>query len=464
MPEHLSKEMLRRYAERKLSPAALIEADDHLAVCAKCAEQLESVAGDKFALFAFNLTEIGCAPDDETRAPHLDFETQLMPYIEGALGAADKKLVETHLRKCPACEAETKDLQAFRAKLAVAASAAAPLRTKSKFPIFELFRQLNFAEIAFGAMFLTLFALGVFWLAGQSRESVKTAQKTSEIAAGRNQTVTPQTAPAPPSSAPENISEQALNPSSIVSDKTLSPHNATPQIAKSQSGSQAANEREVIAGKRSRNPVKDELSFELAGLSPDLRRDARRIIKTGNLSKPESLKEVTGNKIRFLAPEAAEKSFYLTTPVGTNVRSAAPEFEWQKLGGAESYTVTVFDADFNRVAKSRELTENRWTPVAELKRGETYYWQVTAIKNKSEITAPLAPLPEAKFRILSAAEEAELARAIRQAAGAPLARAVIYARAGLLDEAEAELSRQIQIGQKTAPARKLLQKVRSWRK
>src|SRR5262245_45885917 len=47
---------------------------------------------------------------------HLDFDSELVPYVDGQLDAEAKRFVEAHLANCATCRAEVDDLRGFVAK------------------------------------------------------------------------------------------------------------------------------------------------------------------------------------------------------------------------------------------------------------------------------------------------------------------------------------------------------------
>ena len=60
-------------------------------------------------------------------------------------------------------------------------------------------------------------------------------------------------------------------------------------------------------------------------------------------------------------------------------------------------------------------------------------------QNGTKFTVPAPPAPEARFRVLGEADEADIARARSQSGGSHLVLAILYARVGLLDSAQQEL-------------------------
>jgi hypothetical protein len=108
------------------------------------------------------------------------------------------------------------------------------------------------------------------------------------------------------------------------------------------------------------------------------------------------------------------------------------------------------------------LTSLSWT-APPLARGQVYSWQVKAIRDGQEFIAPRSPAPEAKFRILDRARAAEVVRA-RRDYSSHLLLGLLYARAGLLDEAEHELGALQKNNPDVAVVRRLLANVRALRR
>ena len=126
----------------------------------------------------------------------------------------------------------------------------------------------------------------------------------------------------------------------------------------------------------------------------------------------------------------------LLEPVGRVLLSNQPTFRWSALDSATGYVVEVYDDQFKLVASSPQLTNTSWTTT--LSRDNIYSWQVKAIKDGQEITSPRPPAPQAKFRVLDQGKVSELARAKRAHGSSRLTMGLLYAEAGLLQEAEQE--------------------------
>src|SRR5262249_16558203 len=123
----------------------------------------------------------------------------------------------------------------------------------------------------------------------------------------------------------------------------------------------------------------------------------------------------------------------------------------------------IYDADFNEVAVSPQLSNTVWIVTRSLERGRTYSWQVTARAGDKEVSSPVKPAPEARFMTLDRAKANELANAKSAAAGSHLTLGVLYAQAGLLDDAERELQALLRANPKSTLAQRLLRSVRAER-
>jgi hypothetical protein len=126
-------------------------------------------------------------------------------------------------------------------------------------------------------------------------------------------------------------------------------------------------------------------------------------------------------------------------PIGIILLSDRPTFRWSPLDGATAYTVEVFDEKLNPVITSPQLTKTAWVPPRSLRRGHVYSWQVTALKGGEDVSSPRPPASMAKFRILDEALANEVIQARRDYASSHLTLALIYSKAGLLEETEREI-------------------------
>jgi hypothetical protein len=181
---------------------------------------------------------------------------------------------------------------------------------------------------------------------------------------------------------------------------------------------------------------------ELTGLDalpPAYQQMVKDALTSQRLTAPASLAGLNRRASSLMGSDEQGNQFSLSAPVGKVILTARPAFRWTPLDGAVGYVVEIYDEQFALALKSEELQDNRWTPPQPLARGRLYAWQVKAHKDGQEFQAPRPPAPQARFRVLDQAQARELARARRAYGSAHLTLALLYVRAGLLDEAAQEL-------------------------
>jgi len=171
----------------------------------------------------------------------------------------------------------------------------------------------------------------------------------------------------------------------------------------------------------------------VSGLPPDDLSLVRQAIVAGTLSVPASALAVPGGALRGPGDAPA---FDVIAPAGTAVLSDQPTLTWTSLARRATYVVRVRDEVTGATVISPSLHAVSWTPSVPLARGATYVWQVEGSADGREVTTPVPPAAAARFSIVNAAQAARLARA----PASHLVRGVLYANAGLLDEAQRELT------------------------
>jgi hypothetical protein len=260
-----------------------------------------------------------------------------------------------------------------------------------------------------------------------------------------------------------NAQRRAAQPPQIVKDRTdENPQKAdpTPTIAVDQT-TQA-----LVALNDGGRPVMLYQDGRLSGLE-ELSASTQAAVKNALQGQAAvnraALAGLTGNDGALMSGQPKPGEFDIVEPRGQVVASDRPTFRWRALEGATSYTVKVFDRDFNLVVESPALNATLWRPDKPLARGAVYSWQVTALKNGEEVKAPRPPAPQARLKVLDGNAAAELQMAQRQQPGSHLTLGVLYARAGLLDDAERELRALLQANPQSEVARKLLAEVQTAR-
>lgn len=164
---------------------------------------------------------------------------------------------------------------------------------------------------------------------------------------------------------------------------------------------------------------------------------------------PQNYREPIGKMLRteqVAVPEEQLESMHVTRgsgpsmyvqPVSTVVKSDRPTFEWKSSGDGAKYQVVVYEVgEPEPVVVSSELKGTRWQSDKPLKRGGEYSWDVTVMRDEMPEKPPAT---RAMFRVLNAAELANIEAQEWQAKGSHLVLAVIYLQAALLDDARHEL-------------------------
>ncbi|HJQ25117.1 MAG TPA: hypothetical protein VKA60_14460 [Blastocatellia bacterium] len=428
MAEHLSQETLTRYEGRALSPAEQLAADDHLAECAACRERLEGRSEARAIVQALS--------DESAATPltHLDYE-QLEAVVDGTADDVARETVISHTAVCAACADELNELTALRDQLQARGAwrregESAPVVSLNEYQERRDSRRtsrITWPQWAAAAAAAVAVCALVAWLALRSSPPVEVA--------GVNQN-SAMTAPPNGNQQPE-ANRNAAPPSAVV----------------------ALNDgvRRVTLNAEGKLEGFERLA------PPEAAQAVRFALERQRIEAPTGLTAITENAGTLMSGASEGISFKLVSPIGTAVESARPVFRWQPLDGATSYVVKVFDANFNRVAMSEMLTTTTWRPSQPLAAGSIYSWQVTATKDGNEVTSPAPPAPQARFKVIERARLAELQRIAQSYPDSHLLRGVLYARAGLLDDAERELQALLKANPSNDTARRLLTSVRALR-
>jgi hypothetical protein len=171
-------------------------------------------------------------------------------------------------------------------------------------------------------------------------------------------------------------------------------------------------------------------------LSEDEKGRVARALATGRMEMPANMAVLRGHT--GTSPGGVENAivFGPTTPVGTAIIEARPQFSWTPITGATRYSITVFDERFREVARSGSLKTTTWTPRRDLPRGRVLGWRITAVSRDRTATSPAPPQPDARFVVLDATTVARLAKERTRLAKEPIALGLVLAKAGLFAEAD----------------------------
>lgn len=442
MLEHLTQNQIEDYGRQKLSAAELLSVSDHLGACEACRAQVEGALSGDAAFFALRSEMFDEASDDLSATllwTHPTVE-QIADYVDGMPTGEEREVFQDHLNSCEQCALAVNDLRAFRNQVAGKLNHEyhpGPVLSKSESRDQRLLAflpvTLRRSPLAFSSALALLLLMVTGWLVWQAQLKKKTK---SEVAIA-----TPLPTFSPPATSP------------VLPSPTPAPEvAAAPVIAQLNDG-----------GGR----VTLDQDGKLSGidqLPPAYQQMVKESLTNQRLAKSSLLAGLNRQASSLMGGDEQGNKFSVTAPVGKVLLSDRPTFRWSQLEGASGYVVEVYDEKFNLVATSPQLINNSWTAPQTLKRGGIYSWQVKAIKDGQEFGSPRPPAPQAKFRILDQAKVNELAQAQRAYASSHLTLGLLYAQAGLLNEAEQEFRALQKSNPDSELVRKLLSQVQRLRR
>jgi hypothetical protein len=408
MTDHLSETEVSLFRERTVGPAERERIDSHVAECESCLRRI--LPAEDTALVYSELTE-ALLPGSADEPFHLS-NAEIRAFANGSIDQADRVIFESHFEICAECREAVESLAA-----------------QQFYPAWRAAFQFTPARVAAALLVAACLVLAFVWLRWR---------------------------------APDQTTQQA---SSQTPSNT--PGSGSPTPAQTQSTKDSTADQSAVAASLEDNGRKIQLDNrgKLIGLEelPEATRSlVRSVLANKTLSKPDVLDKLTAPSITLMDPAVRENTFGLLGPSGTVIATDRPYLRWQALAGATSYTVSVFDADFNRVTSSAPQTATQWTTPA-LRRGIIYSWEVVAIRNGQEVRSPVAPSPRAQFKILEADKLLELTRLKKHSPISHLTLGLTYARFGLLAEAEGQLQIVARENPNSPVATKLLRTVQEWR-
>lgn len=432
MAEHLTQKQVADYSRQQLGVAELLLVSDHLGECVTCRKQIEYAMNGDAALFALRAEVFGEAA--EIASPHFArahlTAEQTAGYVEQNLSGEELQTVTDHLTHCEPCALAVADLNAFKNQVApslereyhpavvspptegwwqrAVAALSAPFRSSP--------------QLAFGAGLAILLLAVTGWLVWRTSRNIEPKQEIVVAPPARSQ-------PAPaPQSAPVPVVAQ-LN-------------DGAGQLTLDQEGKLSGADN----------------------LPPAYQSRLKEALTTPRIERSSALKGLTRPPSSLMSTDQQGSAFSVIEPVGRVLLSEHPTFRWSPMEGATVYVVEVYDSQFNLVTTSPQLTNLLWAASQSLARGQVYSWQVKAVKDGQEFTAPRPPAAQARFRILDQAKASELEKARRAYPSSHLTLGLLYAEAGLLKEAEQELRALQKANPDSEIARRLLSQVQALRR
>jgi hypothetical protein len=440
MNEHISEQLIERYRRRALSPVELLDADDHMAACEMCRQRLGDEPRERAAANSMR-ADLAAA-----EMIHLDYEL-LAAYVKGELRPIDREITDSHLELCAQCDAEVNELRAFAAQMAAHSikeyAPAAPPSPGEKTPglwerVRAFWRSQAFAlpvQLAGLGLVIALLLWTAVLRSQNSRLQTAFDQQRREN---------------------EKLKQDFQAANASVAELQN-------QLARLKSSGPSSSSI-VVALNDAAGQVTLDKEGNVAGAPTPFQQLVKQTLTAQRVETPQMPADLIGKSSVLMGHADEGHPFALLGPVGTIVMSDRPTFHWRALGGAGGYVVKVYDADFNEVAVSPQLSVTEWTVTRSLERGLIYSWQVTARAGDKEVISPVRPAPEARFMTLDQAKANELANAKIAAAGSHLTLGILYAQAGLLDDAERELQALLRANPQSALARNLLRGVRAKRR
>lgn len=435
MSTHLSPEQIQQYLNGGLPSDQLLTLDAHLVTCQLCQDQLrinERLATATSTLRA-DFKQAANAP-----LPHLTWE-QLSALADEKLDAVEQEIAESHLKICPACTTEFAEMRQFADHLSTFPTKefAPPVRpswlnrmffgfaNRVDHPsnAFSLPLALKFAGVA-AVIAIIIWGSTRLWPRNQISITAPKIATRETVLPSPGTTATPQPTPL----------------------ETQVPSPAPPRLVLNDGGRQIALDATgKVEGINFATPADEKL--------------ASNALRFGQVESPAEVKQLRSSAMRLMG-QPSEETFRLLRPTGKMIASTRPVFQWQALSGAIEYVVTLANPQTNFVLSSEPLKATQWNPPQALPRGQTYTWQVTATKDGKEIKAPPPDAPEARFRVLTQTQVDEVRRAKKTYAGNHLMLGLVYARNGLLSEAETHFKALLAANPTSALARQLLQRLR----
>jgi len=435
LSEHLTQTQIEDYSRHALSAAEFLSASRHMRDCEACRLNVE-LAFDDEVFYGLKSEVLG--PSAETvssfaEQAHLTFE-RTAAYVDETLAGEELQVVTDHLTGCEQCAMAVDDMRAFRNQVMPGLDRAyqpphAPAAHENRWRRFvadmiPLLPRSPARVVGYALAALLMIAAG--WLIWQA---IERNGKNPKIA---------QTTPSPtaPVVSPNPTQEGAAMVIAQLND-------GAGQVVLDGNGKLSGVDY-LPPGYQ--QMIKNALTSERLEKSPLL----AALVRSDSL-----LRKGGGNQ---------GARFSVITPVGKVMLSDRPTFSWSPLEGATGYVVEIYDDKLNQIIISPQLTDTSWTPPQSLKRGGIYSWQVTASKGGEEIISPRSPAPPARFRILDQTLANEIVQAQRGYTSSHLTLALIYAKAGLIDEAEQEFRTLQRANPNSTISRRLLADLQAMRR
>ena len=428
MTHHLSELEIKQLCVSALPEDELTAAAVHTADCEACDRRFIEELKRQRSPVPFNFT---LEPEFWFRNEHLDFD-DLDGLADNTFDEETREIINIHLSTCESCREDVRSFLAFRDTTAGEMKVSyGPTPYESRdhtrgapWVWQRLQRRPVYAVAAIVLVAVAVF-IGLIALSRRSGPLQANKQEQTNRDSERGPIISP-------------------TPAASVEDSA--------RVAKLKDAG-----GEVTIDKDGRITGLDEVS-------ENSRQHVARAALSEQIVPADVLRRLSGEPGGLRSNDDGPQGFRLLYPVRRVVTEARPVFRWESLPGVSSYRVYVLDEDGNEVSQSEDLppTQTQWEAPASLRRGQIFSWAVTALVDEKKVVSPSASDPEMKFAVLSTADFQELSPLKKS--NSHLALGVFYARVGLLNEAEREFERLVELNPQSELSRKLLQSVRTIKK
>lgn len=426
--EHLTQKQVEDYSQNSLTAAELLAVSDHLGECEMCRQRVEAGLNGDNAFFALHDETFG---GNGFTSAHLTSD-QTAEFVDKNLSGEALQVVTDHLGSCEQCALAVEDLRAFRNEIAPSldreyrpAEVSVATRSSWREKFVSLFKVSPVPALG-GATLAVILLAFIAWVVWRTPKN----DHREEVAVIPSPSLQPSPAPVP----------------------SVQPETPVAVVAQLNDGAGV-----VSLDKEGKLSGADNLPAGYQDL-------VKRTLNGQGIEKSSQLQGLTRPPSALMGSNDPLREFSVIEPGGNVLMSDRPTFRWSKMDGATGYVVEVYDDRFKLVSSSAEVTSLSWTTTSALPRGRVYSWQVKAIKEGQETTSPRPPAPQAKFRVLDQAKANELTKAKHAYGSSHLTMGLLYADAGLLKEAEAELRLLRRANPDSEIAQKLLRQIQAMRR
>ncbi len=441
MTEHVSTSKMESFCARALEEAELTSIARHIANCSDCSRQFVATLRRQRGTTQVSLT---LAQEFWVRHDHIEYE-QLDEFAGKKLDAADREVIDVHLKVCEPCRQDVASFLAFREQIAPEMEVSyAPVGRQ---PTHRSSWEAWWPDLAWKPIYgAAVVVIGIALVIGAA---FLLKRRANNFQAKQTQTPSVNRGTSSPTTTPDNRVANGPSPTATPNDTPVEKPNSPAAII-------ALNDRAGV--------VAVDMDGKLSGLDDvpaPIRDEIAKALLSERIERPSILKDLAGEK-SALRGNSSGQSFKLISPNRIVIIPDRPTFKWENVSGAVSYRVHVNDPNGQEVARSEELSPERteWVVTKPLKRGDIYAWTMVAVVDGKEIVSPGPSSPEMKFQILSPNSLQQLNQLKKTRSH--LALGVFYSNVGMIAEAEREFQIIVRENPNAPVIEKLQKEIQSW--